>query len=284
MDFDPKLLIELGEDVPRTSPVLVTSQLLEQVRSNLRPVSRDAAWTQTQFIEQAQAWFLGTRLNHISGLDAFPFVKATMGCNHALDDLMIQHGAVGELQVLAGEYGYYRRLDPALVVATPGSLVPGLPLVISMPFVGVMDVHPQMADILDECDVKGIPVHIDGAWMSAARDIEFDFDHPVIASVAMSLSKGMDLWWNRVGLRWSRTELPNSSISIYNQFYMIPQACLDIGLTYLQSIPPDHLWNCHGVRYNELCRTLYLRPTKMIHLARSIDRTHTYALRHLLEP
>jgi hypothetical protein len=187
------------------------------------------------------------------------------------------------VQVLQYDYTYYWRLNPNLIASVPGSLEPGKPLLISMPFAGYYDIHPQMSQILDECLQKNIAVHVDSAWLGAAKDIEFDYSHPAIQSVAMSLSKGMDLWWNRIGIRWTRTQDSCDSITIYNKFHMIPASLMHIGLHYIHRVPPDHLWKLYNERYNEICKSLYLRPTKFVHVAQSMDRTKLYALKNLLE-
>lgn len=275
--MDASLLIPLDRDVTRTRSVLLSTPLINAAAESSLRVS-DAQDMRDGFIQQAQSWFLGTQLNQLAGLDAFPVVDVIMGCNHAIDSQLLR----GPVQVLEHEYTYYWRLDPARVGQQPGKLTPGLPLIISMPFTGVMDVHPRMSEILDECDVKGIPVHIDAAWITAAKDIEFDFDHPAIHSVFMSLSKGMDLWWNRVGLRWSR-EVIEDNVTIFNRFHMIPLSLMAVGSTHMHWVPPDHLWNHYASRHAEVCKKLYLRPTKMVHLARSMDRSNTYSLKDVLE-
>ena len=276
------LLIDLGVDSPRSRSILVSSPQIRQAAEFSRTLidgHGDPLSFRNNFINQAQSWFLGTQRNHLSGLDAFPIVDVTMGCNHAIDSQLLR----GPVQVLVNDYTYYWRLDPARLGRTPGDLIPGVDLIISLPFTGELDVHHRMQDILSECDHKGIAVHIDSAWITAAKDIEFDYDQPAIKSVYMSLSKGMDLWWNRVGLRWSREETDTDNVTIFNRFHMIPQSIMSVGACHMNNIPPDHLWDTYESAYNKMCKELYLRPTKMIHLAKSLDRATTYGVKHLLE-
>lgn len=275
-------LIDLSDGRSAHLPVNATSPWLREIQSQYRMENLDPIQVQKDWLRDAPSWFRSTTLNNISGLNAFPHVEACMGVNHFIDNLLIKHG-IDNVQVLKFDYTYYWRLKPKLVPSELGSLVPDKPLLISMPFAGLFDVHPSMQLILDECADKNIPVHVDSAWLTAARDITFNFDHPAIQSVAMSLSKGMNLWWNRIGIRWSRQVDATDSISIFNQFHMIPAGLMHVGLHHIHRVQPDHLWKLYEHRYNTICKTLYLRPTRYVHVAQSIDRSKLYGLKHLLE-
>jgi hypothetical protein len=64
-----------------------------------------------------------------------------------------------------------------------------------------------------------------------------------------------------------------------NKFNMIPKLLVDTGISALETIPIDYLWNKYGAQYQEICHKLYLRPANIIHAALSIDRTNLYGLR-----
>jgi len=248
-------------------PINATSSWLNEVQSQCRMGNLDPIQIQEDWLQHAPVWFTSSTLNSIQGLDSFPHVEACMGVNHFIDNLLLKHG-IDHVQVLEFDYTYYWRLRPNLVPCTLGNLDAAKPLLISMPFAGLFDVHPCMPDILDECADKNIPVHVDSAWLSAARDIYFDYDHPAK---------------NRIGIRWSRQLDATDSISIYNQFHMVPAGLMQVGLHYIHRVPPDHLWKLYEQRYNEICRALYLRPTKYVHVAQSMDRSKLYGLKKLLE-
>jgi hypothetical protein len=276
-----ELLIDHNDKHNRS--IFLTSPECQSLRDHITTsVCADKLTSIDQYIDLAKFYFTGSKLNQLTGFDQFSHVDVILGCTQFIDSLLIRYGLSG-LQILDGDYRYYWRLNPDLKTAVVGALEPNKPLLISMPFVGVSDIHPNMDSILDECSSKNIPVHIDSAWVTCSKGIVFDYSHPAIQSFAMSQSKGMDLGWNRIGLRWSRDATPTDSISIYNQFTMIPTVNLAIGVAYLQRIQPDHLWNQYGDMYNKVCRELYLRPTKFIHVAKSMDRKHNYSLKNILE-
>jgi len=214
------------------------------------------------FKKEMTAWLFASKLNNITGFDKFDRVDIINGCTQFIDAIYMQ----GPVQTLKGDYRYHARLNPNLVYSIPGYLRRDLPLIIAMPFPGTGAVYDQMTEILDECLDKEIPVHIDGAWITCCRDIVFDVGHPAIRSVGISLSKGLGLGWNRVGLRWTKSQDPDA-VTIMNDFNMNLRAPAMIGLHFLRNLLPDYLWNTYGDTYYKICKDFDLTPTKSIYLA-----------------
>lgn len=258
----------------------IQDALFEQMR--LQPQHHDIVQNLAQcFIQKFQDYMLSSTLNRLPGLDRLPIRDVTIGCNHFIDSLIIKHG-LPNLQILEHDYKYYRRLDPNLEFARVGGLRHSVPLLVAAPFPGCLDLHWNWNALLEECDQKHIPVHVDGAWLGLARDIEIDLGRGCIQSLGLSLSKGLGLSWNRIGVRWSKNSDDTDSITIMNRFNMIPETLLRVGITALETVPIDYLWNKYHDRYFEICQALRLRPTKIVNAAMSIDRKHLYGLAKLL--
>jgi hypothetical protein len=206
-------------------------------------------------------WLFKSKLNHLTGFDNFDRVDIINGCTQFIDNVYMK----GPVQVLRNDYRYHERLGLAYVKDV-GSLIPDIPLIVAMPFPSIGAPHHDMGEILNECLVKKIKVHIDSAWITCCRDIIFDYGHPAISSVGISLSKGLGLGWNRIGLRWTRQ--PNAdSVTIMNDFNMNLRAPAMIGLHFIRNLEPDYLWNKHGERYHKVCKDFNLVPTNSIYLA-----------------
>lgn len=229
------------------------------------------------FIETSQEYFLSSKINLLSGLDSMASTDIILGCHHFIDNLILKHG-LDNLQIFEHDYKYYSRLNPTITYAKVGELVSEKPVIIATPFPGALGLHSDWSKILDECDHKKIPVHIDGAWLGSAKDIHLDLTRPCIQSIGISLSKGLGLGWNRIGVRWSKTEDQTDSITIMNKFNMIPEVVVRIGISALNTVPVDYLWNKYEKQYQQICRELFLRPTNIIHAAFSIDRKILYGL------
>jgi hypothetical protein len=213
------------------------------------------------FKQEVEQWILSSPFNSLSGLETFNRKDIINGCTQFIDNLYMQ----GPVQVITGDYRYHERLGLAYVKDV-GSLIPDIPLIVAMPFPSIGAPHPDMTEILNECKVKNIAVHIDGAWITCCRDVTFDFNHEVIRSVGVSLSKGLGLGWNRIGLRWTKDSVADS-ISVMNDFNMNNRALAMIGLHFIRNLPADYLWFTHGEQYYKVCRDFNLLPTKSIYLA-----------------
>jgi hypothetical protein len=249
-------------EIERPSPLSdnrIEQTIMEVLSGMLDKDISDTVYT--NFKQEVTNWLVTSKLNTLTGFDKFNRVDIINGCTQFIDNLYMQ----GPVQVLANDYRYHQRLGKATFVQ-PGNLINYVPLVIAMPFPQVGKPHSKMKELLDEAFNKHIPVHIDGAWVSCCRDVDFDFSHPAIRSLGISLSKGLGLGWNRIGLRWTKDSVQDS-ISLMNDFNMNNRALAMIGLHFVRNFEPDYLWNTHKERYFKVCKDFGLTPTSSIYLA-----------------
>ena len=239
--------------------------LRDQFLINLVKSSRELDFVTNQdlynnFKTAVLDWFFN---NPANCLTAKPHAQAEIiqGCTQFIDSVYIQ----GPAQHLDGDYAYHVRLGHASKQV--GELAPNIPLIMAMPFPLYGDVHPQYCQILEECRHKNIDIHIDSAWLSSAHNITFDYSDPQIKSYAVSLSKGMGLGWNRIGVRYAGAK-STDSVTIMNSHDMNPRAAVLIGLHYLKHVPKNYLWSQYESLYNQVCQEHNLIATKCIHMAR----------------
>lgn len=230
-----------------------------------------------EFCNSMHHWLTHNTDNNLIGLGSFT-KEVCVGVTDFINNLVMQHG-IDHIQIFEHDYTYYKRLSPSKSWATVGNLIPNKPLLIAMPFPGAGDIHWNMQAILNEALEKNIPVHIDGAWISSAKDIVFDFGHPAIKSVAFSLSKGLALDWNRIGVRYSRCVDDTDSITIANRFGTINIVDLSIGMLFMQQFVQSYLWTKYGTLYNDACKAFLLKPTKCIHMATHFNTGKPYGFR-----
>ena len=249
-------------EIERPSPM--SDLRIEQAQHDVLNGNLDKDITDTvytNFKYETTNWLFGSKLNQLTGFDSFNRLDIINGCTQFIDNLYMQ----GPVQVLRGDYRYHERLGLAYIKDV-GSLIPDIPLIIAMPFPSIGAQHPDMEEILDEAKNKRIDIHVDGAWYTCCRGINFDVSHPSIKSIAISLSKGLGLGWNRIGLRWTKDECVDS-ITIMNDFNMNNRALAMIGLHFVRNFEPDYLWNTHGERYYKVCKDFNLQPTHSNYLA-----------------
>jgi hypothetical protein len=249
-------------EIDRPSPLSdnhIESMIMDVLSGKLDRDISDNVYS--NFKTEVNNYFNNSNLNNLKGLDTFNRIDIINGCTQYIDNLYMQ----GPVQVLPGDYRYHNRLNLSYIKDV-GSLIPDIPLIIAMPFPRIGAMHDDMTEILHECSIKNITVHIDGAWITCCKDISFDFNHDVIKSVGISLSKGLGLGWNRVGLRYTK-ESKIDSITIMNDFRMNLRATAMIGLHFVRNLPTDYLWNKYSESYYKICKDFNLTPTNSIYLA-----------------
>ena len=252
----------------------VTKKLTPMVDSYMKQLKQD--WFEksqkivsyADFIPLADEWFKSTKLNDLQGWENFPCIDVIMGCTHYIESFILQYGWDG-MQILPEEYSYYT-LVGGKYGTDPGQLIPNTPLIVSLPNWSYADIRPNWDELLNECESKNIDIHIDFAWLTTARDIHLDLNHPCIKSFAMSMSK-YGLEWNRIGLRWSR-QRHSDAITMFNHYIgSVNTALTSCGAFMINNIPRDYVWNTYGDLHFQLCRELELNPTKLLHVAHSKD-------------
>lgn len=234
--------------------------------------------SQSNFIKLADDWFKSSCFIDLLGWSNFPCIDVIMGCTHFIESFVLRHGWDG-FQILPNEYGYYGMMGK--YGKEPGNLQPNLPLLISLPNWKFADMYPGLDKILNECTTKNIDVHIDFAWLTVARDIAFDLNHPAIKSFAMSLSKyGMQ--WNRIGLRWSKQRTMDS-ITIFNHYYGdVNNGIISCGAYMMNNLDRDYIWKKYSIKYDKLCQDYSLIPTKLAHVAMIEGNNKPKGIAHLI--
>lgn len=213
------------------------------------------------FVDKASAWFKSTKLNNLQGWERFQCVDVIMGCTHFIESFASKNK--WNIQILEKEYAYYTLMGKHH--SEPGNLMPGVPLIVSLPnyYYGK---RPEWESVLQECETKGIDIHIDCAWLTAAKGFEINFDHPNIKSFAMSMSK-YNFSWNRIGLRWSRQRSMDSCtlISAQRKYNELTTAC---GSFMMDNIPRDYGWSTYGELNKAICDKLDLTPTMYFYVVK----------------
>lgn len=271
--YNRKLLIE--DSLPPLDP-----SEFKQLRDSLViPASCDLDLA--SFKSNAVGCFSNTTVNKLEGLGVFRNHDIVTGCQQYVDNLISKNGIKG-LQIFEHDYHYYKKIDPAIQYVNVRTLSPEKPLLIALPFPGYLGKHRYLDAILDKCNAENIHVHLDCAWMPCAFGIDFDFDQPCIKSFAMSFSKAYALSWSKIGIRWTREKDPTDSISVLNSMNAVPRLHMYVAQQYMDRFPIDYCVKKYKEKYYEICKSLKLRPTNIIHACFSIDRKNLYGLKILM--
>lgn len=216
-----------------------------------------------EFKNKIKEWLKNHTLSEFKNIDMYNRIDVIHGCTHFIDDL---YQRCGQLMIFDNDYKYHWRLNNDLKFTSIDTIEEGKELLIAMPFPYFGDKHPQMSEILDICLEKNVPVHLDCAWISCIRDLEFDFGHSAIKTFAISLSKG-GLGGNRIGARFAK-QTPIGAITIMNDFNMNSQSLVSMGISFMETFGSEYFWKKYEKEYYQTCKDFNLEPTKAIHLAR----------------
>jgi hypothetical protein len=233
----------------------------------------------TNFKHTAAKHFAENKSNQLKGFDSFPQLDIIVGCQQYIDNLISKNGLTG-LQIFEHDYHYYKKLQPQIKYVTLETLDNTRPLLMAMPFPGHLGKHRDLEKIIQVCNNKKIDLHLDCSWIVSAFDIKFNFDQPCIKSFAMSFSKAYCLHWNKVGIRWSRANDRHDSVTILNETNAVSRHTLYVAQKYMESFPIDHLCQKHKEEYFQICKSLRLKPSNIIHACFSIDRMKLYGLKN----
>ena len=228
----------------------------------------------SEFVQKANRWFLDTKLNKLEGTEKFPCSDIIMGCTHFIESLASKHK--WDIQILEKEYAYYTVMGKHHT--TIENLKPNRPLIVSLPnyYYGS---RPEWQQVLQACEQKNIDIHIDCAWLTAAKGFEFNFDHPNIKSFAMSMSK-YNFTWNRIGLRWSRQRTMDSCslISAQKKYNELTTAC---GSYMMDNVPRDYGWETYGDAIDKICNKLKLQKTMYFYIVKD-EEGRLYSIGNIL--
>ena len=233
-----------------------------------------------KFVSLFDSYVGSSKCFKLQNIDLFPIKETIIGCHHYIDGIMMQYG-IKNVQVLEHEYKYYEKLNPNWQWAIPGHLKPYQPLIIATPFPGYLDLHPNFNNLLDEALEKHIDVHLDCAWLSCSNNVTIDVSHPSIKTIGISLSKGFASSWNRIGIRYSKEENLTDPITIFDKARMCPEPCVRAGISLLETVPIDYMWNTYGKKYYDLIGKHNLDEGKILFAAYGKDRI-IYSLSQLL--
>ena len=88
--------------------------------------------------------------------------------------------------------------------------------------------------------------------------------------------------FDRIGVRFTKEKIPTDPITIFNNANMCPESVVRNGISLLEHVPMDYMWNKYGATYYSLIKKYNLEEGKILFAAYGQDRI-IYSLSHLLK-
>lgn len=205
----------------------------------------------------------------ITGLDNFLYGDFSLGTSQTFDHFLLKH-STREIVVFPGEFQYHKCAGRNLKFGN--RITEKSALIISTPFSDLGKTHPNLFNILEECNQLRVPVCLDLAYWGISKNIELHLeDFPCITEITCSLSKPFfTLERHRVGIRFSRN-YTNDGISMINEVNMSNVYSMGLGVHYMKMFSCDYMWNTYNDMYYKTCDQLKLNPTDTVIFGTSND-------------
>lgn len=245
----------------------VQDEKVKQFISSLSPAEDLHNETiQEEFIEKFFNWINSSKLNNLQGLEEFSNRKITAGTSQTFDHFYWAN-RTRRFRFFQGEFMYHSaclKNGGFYCYIEEDKIRLGDAVIVSMPF-SDWGSQRDIQTLLEECELKQIPVLLDFAYYPCTKNIQFDLSKwSCIDTVAFSISKAFPgAEFLRVGMRLQRQD-NDDGIDVFNSVEMTNRASLSVALCLIQEYTVDHNWLHYSREYNEVCEELDLYPTDCI--------------------
>jgi len=238
-----------------------------------------------KFENKFGGWLQNNQYNTVSGLENFE-PDISQGATQSFDSFYIKH-ANKKWKMFHGEYFYHTLMAVNLkrewsFIHDLDQLHTGDAVMISVPFCDTGSGINNLDQILTHCDQHDIPVLLDCAYYSIAKNIHLDLDHPCIDTVAFSLSKTFPVAHARVGMRYTRPGHKDGQ-KLHSKINYDNRVSAAVGLIMIDSFGSDWVVNKYQNAYNRLTDLLNLTPGDSIMFAEGNESWVEYSRKSLLE-
>lgn len=219
-----------------------------------------------RFMARYRTWLASSEYNLLTGFDALPVTCYANGTTEIFDKWYIRHHN-RRLRIFRGEYMYHyathRNLGLRMQWLEDEPLDYNDHVIISMPFADSGDLHYETMAILDTATLMNVPVLIDATYLGLTNGIEFDFSHPAIDTVAVSLSKVFPVAHARIGMRMSRTDI-DDGLDIYRKTEYENRWGAALGYSLIDNYGIDYNYQTYGHWQKYKCQELNIKASPTV--------------------
>ena len=230
----------------------------------------------TNFLNTYYDWLKSSKLNNLNGLEKFNNLGFVHGTSQAFDFFYAENKD-RRMRCFKGDFLYHklswRNNYPGWSYIENDFIQKNDAVIISLPFSDYGAEHPDMQDILDECDKLDVPVFIDCAYYSIARNIDFNLDRKCIKGVSFSLSKAFyGTHRLRIGLRCKK-EFNDDPVDLFTSMGMVSKISAGVGYEICKNFEPDYNQNKFRDSQLKICKELDIKPSDCV-LYGITDKNH----------
>jgi hypothetical protein len=219
-----------------------------------------------EFLDNYVIWLSNSKINLLNGFDKFPYKTYSNGTTEVFDKWYIRHKHK-RLRIFRGEYMYhfatYRNLDMSYKWLEDEPLRENDHVIISLPFADSGNIRHETVSILNTAVLLNVPVLIDAAYLGLTHNLEFDFSHPAIDTIAVSLSKTFPVSHLRIGMRLMREDY-DDGLDIYHKTGYQNRWGAALGNQLITNYSIDYNPTCYEHWQRFKCQEMNLRQSKTV--------------------
>ena len=226
------------------------------------------------YLKRYREWIESTQLNRVLGLDNFPSVTYSQGTTESFDKFYLRNRN-RRFRCFRGEYLYHeltwQNLGYDWAYIDDQELQANDAVVFSLPFADTGN-QKHTQELLDTCVSLDIPVLIDSAFFGICSDIDFDYSHPAITDVTMSLSKPFPVYGMRIGIRFSKDT--TDGLNIYGNTHYVNKFGAAVGIQLFNRQTPDYIFARYRDQQLAWCEKYNLAASNCVTFG--LDYNHRY--------
>jgi hypothetical protein len=219
-----------------------------------------------EFLTNYSGWLSNSKMNNLTGFNKFKSKTYANGTTEVFDKWYIRHRN-RRLRIFRGEYMYhyatYRNLDMPMKWLEDEPLRENDHVIISLPFADSGNIRYETENILNSAALLNIPVLIDSAYLGLTHGLDFNFDHPAIDTIALSLSKTFPVAHLRIGMRLMREDY-DDGLDIYHKTNYQNRWGAVLGNQLITNYNIDYAPTCYEHWQRFKCNELNLQQSKTI--------------------
>jgi hypothetical protein len=222
------------------------------------------------FTDTFDTYIHSSKLNDLRGLNYFPHKTFVSGTSQSFDSFWMRYHNK-RFRCFKGEFFYHKanwKKFHKWCYIEDDRINTNDAVVISLPFSDYCTEHPRMREILNDCEMFGVPVLIDCAFYVISKGLVFDLrQYSCIEEVTFSVSKG---FYNaeriRAGIRYSKN-FRDDNIDMYNEWKHLNHMGAYLGTKLLEEFPPDYAYNKFLGKQMKYCEDNNLVPAHCVSFA-----------------
>jgi len=197
------------------------------------------------------------------GIELYDHACFTQGTTESFAQFYVRYREQYRLRISKGEYFYHQMMKTLwykdkFAWLDEDELRSGDVVLISVPFADTGDIPMDLETLLDRCDLIGIPVMLDFAYLNLtafdAFDYKINLDRPCIKYIVTSLSKVFPVENLRIGIRLQKEKYEDQIYVVNEQNYnYINLLSAFVGTGLMKLFASDYVFNKYRQQQTDLC-------------------------------